>query len=119
MASASDFLENEIIDTLIRGDTPYVALYTVAPTDAGGGTEVTGGSYARQAVTLSAAVGGNTSNANVLTFTAMPSCTVVAWAIHNHVSAGDMKVHDTCTAKTYTAGENATIAGGELDITVT
>lgn len=31
--------------------TLYLALYTVAPTDNGGGTEVTGGSYARKAVT--------------------------------------------------------------------
>jgi hypothetical protein len=28
----------------------YIALYTAAPTDAGGGTEVSAGGYARQAV---------------------------------------------------------------------
>lgn len=52
-AQASDYLENLIIDHLFRARTwakpaaLYVALYTAAPTDAGGGTEVTGGGYAR------------------------------------------------------------------------
>ena len=50
--SKSDYLENEILDHVLGGAdysrpaTVYIALYTAAPTDAGGGTEVTGGSYA-------------------------------------------------------------------------
>jgi len=49
MASISDYYENKIIDHMLRGQaftppsTIYLALYTVAPTDAGGGTEVSGG----------------------------------------------------------------------------
>ena len=52
-ANASDYLEQNAMDhffnkvTLTPPNT-WVALYTVAPTDAGGGTEVTqGGAYAR------------------------------------------------------------------------
>lgn len=49
----SDYLENHLIDHILRNRAwarpvgLYVALFTVPPTDAGGGTEVSGGSYAR------------------------------------------------------------------------
>ena len=58
--SKSDYLENEILDHVLGGGdftrpaTVYLALFTVTPTDAGGGTEVTGGAYARVAVTNNA-----------------------------------------------------------------
>lgn len=91
-ASLSDHAENKIIDAVLRGQalgapaTTYWALYTACPTDAGGGTEVTGGSYARVAVTSSLAnwagtqsagsttassgTGGTTSNNGVIAFPA-------------------------------------------------
>ena len=52
----TDYLENKLLDHLFRGQayaapgTLYVGLDTVACTEAGGGTEVSGGSYARAAV---------------------------------------------------------------------
>jgi hypothetical protein len=86
----TDFAENKLIDALLRGQalgapaTMYIGLDTVACTDAGGGTEVTGGSYARVAVTSSLAnwagtqssgsttassgTGGTTSNNGVISF---------------------------------------------------
>ena len=54
MAGFSDYLEDKVLDHVFGGTaytaptTLYVALYTVAPTDTGGGTEVSGGAYARQ-----------------------------------------------------------------------
>lgn len=57
----TDFAENRIVDALLRGQTLgapatfYIGLDTGACTEAGGGTEVTGGSYARVAVTSSLA----------------------------------------------------------------
>ncbi len=47
MAGFSDYLEDKVLDHVFGGNaytapaTLYVALYTVAPTDTGGGTEVT------------------------------------------------------------------------------
>lgn len=64
MSSFSDYLENKVLDHVYRNVAytaptgTYLALYTVAPTDAGGGTEVTGGGYARQAITFGASSGG-------------------------------------------------------------
>lgn len=76
MADFSRYLENKILDTFFRGVavTPpsavYLALYTAAPTDLGGGTEVSGASYARKAITLSAAANGAVANTAALSFTA-------------------------------------------------
>ena len=56
MAAMSDYLEQEVIDHLLRTGTfgkpagIFVALFTAAPSDSGGGTEVSGGSYARREV---------------------------------------------------------------------
>ena len=50
----SNYLSNEILDHVFSGNAftapsnYYVALYTVAPTASGGGTEVTGGGYVRK-----------------------------------------------------------------------
>lgn len=74
-AQASDYLENVFIDHLFRTRTwskptaLWVALFTAAPTDAGGGTEVSGGSYARVNLPPSdtnwnATQGGTTGNSN-------------------------------------------------------
>ena len=58
MAGFSDYLEDKVLDHVFGGNaytapsTLYVALYTVAPTDTGGGTEVSGGAYARQTATF-------------------------------------------------------------------
>ena len=49
MAGFSDYLEDKVLEHVFGGNaytapgTHYVALYTVAPTDTGGGTEVSGG----------------------------------------------------------------------------
>lgn len=126
MSAATDYLENKLLDHVLRNvaytspATVYLALYTTATSDAGGGTEVTGGSYARQAVAFDAAAAGATQNTAIETFTNMPACTVTHWAIHDHVSAGNMLYHGAVSAsKTYLAGEDATVAVGALDITAT
>jgi hypothetical protein len=81
-ASASDYLENKIADLFFGGTsytppaTYYLALFSAAPNEAGaGGTEITGGGYARLAITnnktnFSAASGGVVTNALDLEFAA-------------------------------------------------
>lgn len=53
-----------------------LALATSASSASAAGTEVTGGSYARQTIAFSAASAGATSNSGTITFSAMPACTV-------------------------------------------
>lgn len=120
----SNYLENKLLDhflgtTSYTMPSVYVALYTVAPSDAGGGTEVSGGSYARQAATFTAASGGATSNSSNLDFTDMPACTVVAIGVFDALTTGNLLVHGTLTAnKSLDAGDTLRIATGDLDISI-
>lgn len=134
MASGkSDYLENKVADLLLGATaytipgTVYVALYTAAPTDAGGGTEVTGNAYARVAVTndkttgWNAASGGLVDNKNAINFaTPTPSGwgTVVAVGIFDASTAGNLLFWGDLTAsKTINASDTVSFAAGALDVT--
>jgi len=121
----SNYLEDKLIDhflgttTYTKPTTVYVALYTVAPSDAGGGTQVTGGSYARQAATFAASSSGATSNDSNIDFAGMPACTTVAIGIFDAITSGNLLLHGTLTAnKTTDAGDTLRIATGDLDISI-
>ena len=128
--SKSDYLENKILDHVLGGGdytrpaTVYVALYTVAPTDAGGGTEVSGGSYARVAVTINstnwpAASSGSKSNGTAISFPAATANwgTVVAFGIFDAASGGNLLYWGTLSAsKAVNNGETASFAAGQLTI---
>jgi len=121
----TNYLENKLLDHFL-GTTSYtmpspvyVALFTAAPGDAGGGTEVTGGSYARQTAAFTAAASGATSNSANIDFTGMPAATTVAIAIFDASTSGNMLVHGTLTTnKTTDAGDTLRIATGDLDISI-
>jgi hypothetical protein len=121
----TNYLENKLLDHFL-GTTAYtmpspvyVALFTVAPSDAGGGTEVTGGSYARQTATFDAAASGATSNSGNIDFTGMPAATTVAIALFDASTSGNMLVHGTLTTNKQTdAGDTLRIATGDLDISI-
>ncbi len=106
MAEISNFLENELIDHVLRNaaytspTTVFLALYTDDPTDADSGTEVTGGSYARQSVAFSAPADGVTSNSALLTFpTATANWgTITHVGIHDAASAGNLLFHSILDA---------------------
>jgi hypothetical protein len=105
--------------------TLWISLYTVAPTDAGGGTEVTGGSYARVAVdndlvTWAAAASGSKANAIVIAFPQATADwgTVVAWAAHEHVTNDDIVVYGTITPnRAILNGAEPEFAIGDLVVT--
>jgi hypothetical protein len=128
MSGKSDYLENKVLDLLLGGGTytvpttVYVALYTVAPTDAGGGTEVSGGGYARVAVTnnatnFPAASGGSKSNGTTITFPTATADwgTVVAVGIFDASTAGNLLFWaNLTTSKTIQNGDTAQFASGSL-----
>jgi hypothetical protein len=121
----SNYLENKVLDHILGTTTytkpaaVYVALYTAAPSDTGGGTEVSGGSYARQVATFTAASSGATSNTANIDFNNMPACTVVAVGIFDSITTGNLLVWGTLTAnKALDAGDILRIASGDLDITI-
>ena len=129
MAALSDYSEKLLLDwamttgSATRPTAWYVALYTVAPSDSGGGTEVSGSGYARQAVTFGAAAtpGGTTSNTGAVSFTASGGAfgTVVAIGIFDAVSSGNLLWHGTMTAsKTVDDGDTLEFSIGNIDLTL-
>lgn len=97
-----------------------LALLTAQGTDAAPGTEVTGGSYARQTITFGAASAGAASNTNAITFSGMPATTVVGFAIYD--SSGTPKrlweLPRTGGSQTFSAGDSCTVAVGAVVLAV-
>jgi hypothetical protein len=129
--SKSDYLENEILDHVLGGSdytrpaTVYVALYTATPNDAGGGTEASGGSYARAAVTNNAtnwpaASGGAKSNGTAITFPTPTAGwgTVTSFGIFDASTGGNLLYYGNLSAnKTIDISDTVSFAIGALDIT--
>lgn len=111
MGALSDYLEQKLADLIMNkvaftGPATHVALFTVAPTDAGGGTEVTGGSYARKLVNenagsspkwkLAAASGGGylVENLDAISFAQATASwgEILAFAIFDAATSGNMLV---------------------------
>jgi hypothetical protein len=127
MAEMSNFLENALINATLRNTTytsvatVYVSLWTSDPTDAGSGTEVSGGSYARTAVTFGAPSNGVTLNSADVTFpTATASWGVVGWiGINDALTTGNLLYHSPLdTSKTIDSGDIFKISTGNLSVTL-
>jgi hypothetical protein len=127
MSSFSDYLENKVLGHVFGGaaysapSTLYLALYTVAPTDTGGGTEVSGGSYVRQscAFTVSGNLATNTSAVEWPTATGSWG-TIVAVGVFDASTSGNLLAYgNLATSKTIASGDVLRIPAGDLDITLT
>lgn len=128
MAAMSDYLENAILNATLRGTAytaptkVYLALYTTNPTDAGTGTEVTGGAYVRKEITFTAPTNGaSPSAADVLYPVASASWgSVTHIGIHDALSAGNLLYHGVLTnAKTIAAADQLKVAAGDITVTLT
>jgi hypothetical protein len=129
MAGFSDYLEDKVLDHVFGGvaytapSTLYVALYTVAPTDTGGGTEVSGGAYARQTATFSVSgtdptTASNTAAIEYPTATADYG-TVVAVGVFDALTSGNLLAYANLTAsKVVSSGDIFRFNTGDLDITL-
>ncbi len=127
--SFGDALENKILDHILK-TTPfvvpadiYIELYTVAPSDAGGGTPAVGGSYARKINnSWDGAAGGATANTGAITFVQATGDwgEIVAFALFDAITAGNFLAWaDLTVNKSILNGDTAEFAAGELDITLT
>jgi hypothetical protein len=134
MSAFSDYYEDAIA-AWVRGTTfpaatgsLYCALFTAAPSDSGGGTEVSGNAYVRQTLskatgtwTLGSAGTGQISNTAAITF---PAATPAGWGTITHFglfdasTAGNLIVHGALTAsKAIGIGDVFQFAIGQLIIT--
>lgn len=104
--SKTNYLETQLLNHVLRATpysapaTIYVALFTAAPGEAGGGTEVAGGGYARQPVTFTAPAPDSVSNIADVTFpvATLDWGTILAFALMDQPSAGNMLYYATLTA---------------------
>lgn len=129
MAALSDYAEKLLLDWLMTTGTAtrptnwYVALYTAAPSDSGGGTEVSGNGYSRQSVTFAAATspGGTTDNTGAVSFTASGGSwgTITHMGIFTASTGGNLLWHGALTAsKTVGDGDTLEFAIGNIDLTL-
>lgn len=123
----SDFAENKLLEHCTGRTvwtppaTTYLALYTTAPSDAGGGTEVSGSGYARQSIAWAAASAGVIPNSSTITFTATGSWgTVTHVGIFDASSAGNLLWWGPLAASRTinTSGDSLQFAVGQLSLTL-
>lgn len=134
MSALSDYLEVELVKHIFRTGSftkptaLYVALYTAAPGDTGGGTEVTGTGYARINLApldanwdATSGTDGLTANTTTITF-GTPTAnwgTITHFGIHSAVTSGNLLFHGALNStKIVNSGDPApTFPAGNLTIT--
>ena len=127
MSSFSDYLENAVLNHVFRNTSlaspasVWLALYTALPTDAGGGTQVSGGGYARQQITFGAPSGGAISNTSAVSFTASGANfgNIVAVGIFDASTAGNLLAWDDIASAVINDGDTINFPIGDIDVTLT
>lgn len=123
MAELSNYLENKLLDHVLRNTsynsptTVYVGLYTSNPGDDNSGTEVSGGSYARQVLNVTTATGGIVTSSADVTF---PQATG-SWGTVSHIglldslTSGNLLMHTPLTtSRLIESGDILKISTGNL-----
>lgn len=131
MSSFSNYTENLLLNWLLTTNSAtrptawYVALFTAAPSDAGGGTEVTGNGYARVATGTISVSGTDTTatNSAAIEFAAASGGnwgTVTHAAIFDASTSGNMLAWAALTtSRTINDGDVFRIPAGSLTVTLT
>lgn len=127
MAEISNYLENKLLDHVLRNTsytsptTVYVGLYTSNPDEGNTGTEVSGGSYARQSLSVTTASGGIVTSSEDVTF---PQATG-SWGTISHIglldalTSGNLLMYTALTtSKDIESGDVLKIATGSLTASI-
>lgn len=132
MSSFSDYTENLVLNWLFTTNSAtrptawYVGLFTAAPSDSGGGTEVSGNGYARKetgTMSVSGTSPTNCTNSAAIEFDAASGGN---WGTITHVAIFDASTSGNMlgwaaltTSRTINDGDILRIPAGDLDITLT
>jgi len=128
MAGKTTYCSNKVLEHIV-GKTSFtmpsvwVALFTATPSDAGGGTECTGGSYARKSTAgadWATAASSSIQNANAITFVTPTGSwgTATHFALMDAATVGNMLGWAALgTSKAISTGDTPTFAAGALIIT--
>jgi hypothetical protein len=131
MSAFSADLENRVMDHILGGSdytrlaNVYLALYTTAPTENGGGVEVSGNGYTRVAITNNstnwpASAGGSKTNGAAFTFPVATGSwgTVTHWAIMSASTGGSILFFGALSSSK-TIANTDTLTFGVSSITIT
>jgi|OpeIllAssembly_1097287.scaffolds.fasta_scaffold121353_2 hypothetical protein len=119
------FLANEILDHVFKvgswsaPSSLAIALFTVTPSDSGGGTECTGNNYARKTHSAwSASSGGATSNSSAITFNTPSGTwgTVVACGAFDATT--NLLIWGNVTDQAVGSGDTVDFPTGDFDISL-
>ena len=124
--SFTNDLETRVLQWALTSGSPtrptawYVGLFTAAPGETGGGTEVSGNAYVREAVTFTVSGDTATNNAAIEWPTATGSWgTITHVAVFDADTSGNMLVYASLAAsKTISTGDVLRIPSGDLDVTL-
>jgi len=123
----TNYLENKIMAYVFSGtafSSPsaslYVGLFTAAPGEGGGGTEVSGNGYNRKIVSMTTAGNASTNSAAVEFDVATGSWGTITYAgVFDAVTSGNLLAYGELTvSKTIASGDVFRIPAGDLDITL-
>ena len=127
MAAMSNYLENALINATLRNTTytspatVYVGLFTTDPTDAGTGTEVTGGSYARESMAFGAPSNGVSTNSSDVEFDQATGSwgTITHFGILDALTSGNLLYHGALTSsKVIEDGDVFKFASAAVSVTL-
>lgn len=129
MSAASDYLENKLLDHVLTSTgytaptTRYLGLFTASTglESNSPSAEVSGGSYARKAVTFAAASSGSSATNATVTFDAATA----NWGTITHVAVMDASTSGNVlfwgavtTSKTIESGDTFQVSSGNLTISL-
>ena len=124
MAGLTNYLEDKIVNhvfgstTYTRPTTWYVGLLTAAPSDSASGTEVSGGSYARQvcAFTITGTGVAEAKNTSAITFpTATADWGVAGYVgIYDALSGGNLVAYQNLQQSDFSTSTTKTINDGDI-----
>lgn len=126
MAAISTYLANKLLNVSLNGatftapSTVYIALGTTNQAAGDTATEVTGGSYARQALAFaSASTAASIANTGAPSFTSMPSCTVTSISLYDAATAGNLLYFENISSQVVNAGGTFSVPAASVTVTLT
>ena len=124
MAGLTNYLEDKIWNHVFGSTTYtkptnwYVGLLTATPSDSASGTEVSGGSYARQicAFTITGTGTALATNTSAITFpTATADWGIVGWVgIYDAVSSGNLVAYQNLQKSDFSTTTTKTVNDGDI-----
>ena len=126
MAGFSDYLENKLLlhtfsnTAYTSPSSVFLGLFTTAPTDAGGGTELSGSGYTRKVASFTT-TGAAATNASAVEFPTATGDwgTIVAVGVFDAASSGNFLGWSNLTSsRTIETGDVFRFPAGDVDITL-